>query len=92
MLEVDALPERSPLAWAVEADDGETQLGQREEERVELLDEGIVAAVKDEGAALLSLPRQAESRQMSAWVRNLDALVSGDTLHAERPVAGEIVV
>jgi hypothetical protein len=47
VLEVDALAQRAALAGAVEADDREAQLGQRQQERVELLDERVVAAVED---------------------------------------------
>ena len=60
-LEEDALPQRAALSRPVEADHGEAEFGERQQEGVELLDEGIVAAVEDEGADLLALRLQAEA-------------------------------
>ena len=75
MLEVDALPQRAALSRAVEADHGEAEIGQRQQKRVELLDERIVAAMEDEGAELLPLRLQAKARQVPARIGNRDALV-----------------
>src|SRR5205814_4300182 len=47
MFEVDALSQRSALTWAIESDHRKAEIGQRQQERVELFDERIVAAVED---------------------------------------------
>ena len=50
VFEVDSLPQRSALTWAIESDHGKAEIGQRQQERVELFNERIVAAVEDERA------------------------------------------
>ncbi len=92
MVQVDSLPQGAALAGPVEGDDGNAKLGQWEQEVVELLDERIVSAGEEERAAFFALCLKSETRQMSARIRNGDALVAGDALHSESPVAREVVV
>ena len=92
VLEVDPLTQSAALPGSVESDDCEAQLGQRQQECVELFDERIVAAVEHERASLLALRLYSKSRQVSARIRNLDAFVPGDPLHSKRPVTREVVV
>ena len=87
-----ALAKRTALAWTVEGDDREAHLGQRLEEGVELLNERVVAAVKEEGGNLPACCGQAESGKMAARVWDFDSLVALHALHGARMRAGEIIV
>src|SRR5689334_13409900 len=92
MIEINALPQCAALAGPVEGDDGNAEIGQWQKEVVELLNERVVSAGEDERAALLAFGLQPETGQMSARIRNCDALVAGDTSHAERPIPRKVVV
>src|SRR5262249_28429549 len=80
------------LARPVEGDDSNSKISQWQKEIVELLDERIVSAGEEERGAFFAFGLESEARQMSAGIRNLDALVTGDVFHSESPVAGEVVV
>jgi len=66
VIQVDPLPKRATLAGPVEGDDGDSKIGQRQQEVIELLDERVVAAGEDERAALLTFCLQSEARQLRA--------------------------
>src|SRR5262245_49321553 len=92
MVHVDSLPQSAALAGPVESDDGHSKFGQRQKEVVELLDEGIVSAREEHRTAFRAFCLESEARQMTAGIRNCDALVTGGPLHSESPVSREIVV
>src|ERR1700691_658713 len=92
VIHIDSLPQRSALARPVEGDDGNSKLSQRKKEVIELLDERIVSAGEDEGAALFALCLDSEARQMSAGIRNFDALVASNIFHSESPVSRKVVI
>jgi hypothetical protein len=92
IIQIDALSQGAALTWPVEGDDSDPELGQREKEVVELLDERIVSASENERAAFFAFRLKSEARQVSARIGNGDALVTGDTSHSERPVSGEVVI
>src|SRR5271166_2343419 len=90
VFEIDAAPQGAALSWTVEPDDVEAEFGKRQQERIKLFNKRIIAAVENEGASLFALRLQTKSRQMTAGIGNFDALVSGDALHRQRPVAREV--
>src|ERR1700761_6979860 len=63
VIEEDSLSEGAALARPVECNDGDAEVGHRQQEVVELLDERIVSAGEDERAALLALCLQPEARK-----------------------------
>src|SRR6185312_6651018 len=92
MIQIDSLPQGTALAGPVEGDNSHSELGEWKKEVIELLDERIVSAGEEERGAFFALRLEPEARQMSAGIRNLDALVTGDIFHSESPVSGEVVV
>jgi hypothetical protein len=80
------------LAGPVEPDDGYSDLGQRKKEVVKFFHKRIVSAGEDERAPFLPFGLQPKTREMSARVRNLDVLVSGDPFHSERPRPRKVIV
>src|SRR5262245_50048732 len=92
MVHVDPLAQGAALAGSVKSDDGNSKFGQRKKKVIELLDERIVAAREEERAAFFAFCLEPEAGQMTAGIRNCDALITSDTFHSERPVSREVVV
>jgi hypothetical protein len=92
MIQIDTLPQGAALARPIEGDDGNSKLGQWQKKVIELLDERIVSAGEDERAPFCALCLESEAWQISAGIRNCDALVTRDTFHSESPVSREVVV
>jgi hypothetical protein len=92
VLEEDALAESAALAGAVEGNDGVAEVGEGLEEGVELFDEGVIAAVEDEGADLSAFGGETEAGEVAAGVGDFDGLVAGDALDGEGVGANEVVV
>src|SRR5262245_65758680 len=91
MVHVDSLPQSAALAGPVERDDGHSKFGQRQKKVIELLDERIVSAREKERTAFLAFCLESEARQLTAGIRDCDALVTGHPFHSQSRVSREIV-
>src|SRR5215475_14280320 len=92
MLEENPLTQRAALPGPVEPDHCEANVRQWFQEWIKLLDERIIAPMKNDRGNVLALRGQAKSRQEAPRIGDIDLFVVLHTFHAEAMRACEIIV
>src|SRR5262249_21402864 len=92
VVHIDSLPQGAALARSVKGDDGNSKLGEWEQEVLKLVDERMESAGEEECTALFAFGLESEAGQMPSGIRNGDALVTSDTFHSESPISREVIV